>query len=244
MDAFINNLSVDCVIFGFSNKTLNVLLTKRELKDPDSGMVLFTDFTVQGHHVYKGENINDAASRVLKDKTGFENIFLEQFYTFGDTDRVLKERDQLWIKKKYPMISDHVISVGYCSLVDSSILMPDTSHQDTVWFPIDELPELGFDHAKMISMALDFLRNKLRHQPIGFELLPEKFTLSEMQSLYEVILGTKIDRRNFSKKVAQMKFVIPLNEKQKGVAHRAAQVFIFSKDVYERTKKDKLILSY
>jgi len=244
MDTFINNLSVDCVIFGFSEKTLKVLLTKRELKDPDTGEVLFTDYTVQGHHVYKGENINDAASRVLKDKTGLENIFLEQFYTFGETDRILNERDQLWIRKKYPMVVDHVISVGYCSLVDSSKVMPDISHQDTVWFPINSLPELGFDHSRMISMALDFLRNKLRHEPIGFELLPEKFTLTELLSLYEAILGTSIDRRNFWKKVAQMKFVIPLDEKQKGVAHRAAQVLIYSRDVYERTKKDKLYLSY
>lgn len=240
---YINNLSVDCVIFGFDNNKLNVLLTKRELEDPETGEIIFVDYTVQGHHVLQGENINEAACRVLKDKTGLENIYLEQFYTFGETDRVQHERDQLWIKKKYPMVADHVISIGYYSLVDSAKIKPDQQHTDTSWFPVDKLPELGFDHEKMIFMALDYLQTKLRREPIGFELLPEKFTLSLLQSLYEAVLGISLDRRNFRKKVAQMKYVIPLDEKQKGVAHKPAQVFIFSKDVYDRTKKEKLDFS-
>lgn len=244
MEEFINNVSVDCVIFGFNNKTLNVLLTKRELKDPETGEIIFTDYTVQGHHVLKGENINDAAVRVLKDKTGLDNIYLEQFYTFGETDRVLRDRDQLWIKKRFPMVDNHVISIGFCALVDSLKVMPDMQHPETLWMPVDNLPELGFDHAKMIHMALEFLRNKLRLEPIGFELLPEKFTLTQLQNLYEAILGISLDRRNFWKKISQMKYIIALDEKQKGVAHKPAQVFIFSKDVYERTKKDKLDFSY
>ncbi|HQO51089.1 MAG TPA: NUDIX hydrolase, partial [Bacteroidales bacterium] len=96
------------------------------------------------------------------------------------------------------------------------------------------------DHAEMIARALDFLRIKIQREPVGFELLPEKFTLSQLQNLYEAILGVSLDRRNFRKKVGQMKFIIPLNEKQKGVAHKPAQVFIFSRDVYDRTKKEKL----
>ncbi|MCX6234360.1 MAG: NUDIX domain-containing protein [Bacteroidetes bacterium] len=240
MRAIIPNLSVDCVVFGFDYKRLNVLLTKRELKDPETGQILFTDYTVQGHHMLEKENIDEAAIRVLKDKTGLNNIYLEQFYAFGETDRMLKERDQLWTKKAYPMVSDHVISIGYYSLVDSSKVNPDTQHQETQWFPVDELPELGFDHEKIIQKALSCLRIKLSREPIGFELLPEKFTLTQMQTLYEVVLGTKFDRRNFRKKVTQMKYVIPLDEKQKGGTHKSAQVFIFSRDVYERTKKEKL----
>jgi hypothetical protein len=243
MHPYINNLSVDCVIFGFDNNTLNVLLTKRQLDDPETGEVIFTDYTVQGHHVLKGERINDAALRVLKDKTGLDNIYLEQFYTFGDTNRLHHERDQLWLKGKFPMMSDHVISVGYCSLVNSAKVKPDLQHQDTSWFPVDNLPLLGFDHETMIMKALEFLRDKIRKEPIGFELLPEKFTLTLLQNLYETVLGIKLDRRNFRKKVAQMKYIISLDEKQKGVAHKPAQVFIFSKDVYERTKKEKLDFS-
>jgi len=243
MKAIIPNLSVDCVVFGFDYKKLNVLLTKRELKDPKSNKIIFTDYTVQGHHVLEGENLDEAAKRVLKDKTGLKDIYLEQFYTFGGTDRMLKERDRLWTQKSYPMVSQHVITVGYYSLVDSFKVSPDQKHKETQWFPVDELPELGFDHEKIINKALSCLRIKLSREPIGFELLPEKFTLTQLQNLYESVLGIKFDRRNFRKKVSQMKYLIPLDEKQKGVAHKPAQVYIFSRDVLERTKKEKLDFS-
>lgn len=244
MEAIISNISVDCVIFGFDNNTLKVLLTKRELKDKETGELLISDYTLQGHHILVGENIDDAAKRVLKDKTGLENIYLEQFQTFGDINRLKHPKDQLWLKTMYPMVSEHVVSVCYYSLVDSTKVNPDLQHPYSSWFPVNELPELGFDHEEMISMALDYLRNKLWREPVGFELLPDKFTLSQLQSLYEAILNTEIDRRNFWKKVSQMKFVIPLDEKHKAGSRKKAQAFIFSKDVYERTRKDKLTLSY
>lgn len=240
MEEIINNVSVDCVIFGFHNKTLNVLLTKRELKDPKTEKVVFTDYTLQGHHLKEGENVDEAAARVFKDKTGLDHIPLKQFYTFGDTDRLLSEKDQLWIALNYPTVCMHVVSVGYFALVDSSKVHPDSEHQDTRWFPFDNLPDLGFDHQHIILKALEALRNEIRREPICFDLLPEKFTLTQLQSLYEAVFGTRLDKRNFRKKVAMMKYVIALDEKQKGVAHKPAQVFIFSKDVYERTKKDKL----
>lgn len=243
MEPILPNLSVDCVVFGFDLKQLNVLLTKRELKDEKTGEIIFTDYTVQGHHVLQGENLNEAAKRVLKEKTGLENIYLEQFYAFGDTDRMKGERDQLWTKKSYPMVADHVFTVGYYSLVNSRLVNPDQQHRQTMWFPVNELPLLGFDHERIIQKALSCLRIKLSREPVGFELLPEKFTLSQLQILYESVLGIKMDRRNFRKKVAQMKYVIPLNEKQKGVAHKPAQVFIFSNDVYKKTKKEKLDFS-
>jgi len=243
MASIIPNLSVDCVVFGFDYKTLNVLLTKRELKDPETDKVVFTDYTLQGHHVLVGENLDEAACRVLRDKTGLEDIYLEQFYTFGSKERMQGEKDQLWVKKMFPMFSSHVVSVGYFSLVDSLKIKPDLQHQETLWFPVEELPSLGFDHKEIIEKALEYLRIKLSREPIGFELLPEKFTLTQLQKLYEAILGTKMDRRNFRKKVAQMKYLIPLDEKQTGVAHKPAQVYIFSKDVYMRTKKEKFDFS-
>lgn len=239
MSVIIPNLSVDCVVFGFDLKQLNVLLTKRELKDENGVDKLISDYTVQGHHVLQGENLDEAAQRVLMEKTGLNNIYLEQFYTFGGLNRMMAEKDRKWIKHEDLDIADHVISVGYYSLVDSSVIMPDQEHQQTKWFPVKDLPELGFDHKIIIEKALSFLQKKLIQEPIGFELLPEKFTLTQLQLLYEAILGTKYDRRNFRKKVLQMKYVIPLDEKQKGVAHKPAQVFIFSKDVYKRTKTEK-----
>lgn len=244
MKKVINNISVDCVIFGFHSNSLKVLLTERKLMDEETGELIVNDYTLQGHHVLDGENLDDAAARVLMEKTGLNNIFLMQFYAFGDTDRIRSKKDQCWTKVNHPNIDSQVFSVGYYSLVDSSKVNPDRNHRYTRWFPINNLPELGYDHQKIIMKALDYLRIQIRREPIAFELLPEKFTLTQMQRLFEAILGVKLDKRNFRKKVSQMKYVVSLNEKQNGVAHKPAQVFLFSKDVYEKTKKEKMDFSF
>ena len=229
---------MDCVIFGFHEDTLSVLLTKRVLKDPKSRKIIFSDYTLQGHHVLEGENLEQAAVRVLEEKTGLGNIYLEQFHTFGDTDRLANEKDWLWTRMQYPEVHRHVFSVAYYSLVDSSRIKPDQKHPDAAWFPVKSLPPLGFDHNRMIVMALEFLQHKLRREPVGFELLPEKFTVTQLQKLYETILDTKFDKRNFRKKMAQMPYVVPIREKLTGKAHKPAQMYIFSKEVYEKTKTD------
>lgn len=243
MSKVIPNLSVDCVIFGFDGKDLNVLLSKRDLVCPKSGKMLIDDYTLTGYHVMEGEDLDAAAKRTLKNKTGLEGIYMEQFHTFGGTDRLSKEKDQCWKENVDIEIADHVITVGYLSLVDSTTVKPDQQHADASWWPVNDLPELGFDHREIIESALERLRLKVRLEPIGFELLPEKFTIREMQDMYECILGTTFDRRNFRKKVLQMKYVIPLDEKQRGVAHKPAQKYIFSKDVYKRTTTEKLNFS-
>lgn len=243
MNKVIPNLSVDCVIFGFDFQKLNVLLNKRKLVCPETGKTLINDYTLTGYHVFEGEDLDSAAKRTLKTKTGLEGIYMEQFYTFGSTKRLASEKDQTWIRHAEIDIAEHVITVGYFSLVDSTKIKPDKQHANAYWTPVDDLPELGFDHREIIDKALESLRLKIRLEPVGFELLPEKFTLREMQDMYECILGTTFDRRNFRKKVMQMKYVIPLDEKQRGVAHKPAQKYIFSNDVYQRTKTDKLNFS-
>jgi len=243
MKKIIPNISVDCVVFGFDSIGLNVLLKSRKLICPESGEVLIDDHTLTGFHVYEGEDLDSAAQRTLFNITGFTGIYLEQFYVFGSTHRLESEKEKCWKAHNDMGISDHVFSVGYLSLVDSTKIKPDQEHADVSWVPVNNLPELGFDHEEIIAKALERLRLKVRLEPIGFELLPEKFTLRAMQVLYECILGTTFDRRNFRKKVGLMKYVIPLNEKQTGVAHKPAQKYIFSKDVYERTKIEKLDFS-
>ena len=236
----IPNLSVDCVIFGFDSKDLNVLLVERTLIDKKDGSVVFSDYTLTGNHVLINENPDEAAVRILKDLTGLYGIYLEQFETFGNVDRLSNKKDQLWIKSLGLDISNHVISVGYYSLIDCTTveIKHHLSHK-VKWFPVNNLPELAFDHAAIFGKALEKLRLKLRQEPIGFELLTEKFTLTQVQRLYEAILGTRFDPRNFRKKIAQMKYLIPLNEKQTSVRHKPAQLYIFSRDVYERTRKEK-----
>jgi 8-oxo-dGTP diphosphatase len=236
----IPNLSVDCVIFGFDSKDLNVLLVERTLSDKLSRSVVFSDYTLTGNHVQLGENPDDAATRILNDLIGSHNIYLEQFHTFGRTDRLSDERDQRWIKSLNLPISDHVITIGYYSLIDSSVVRTrDHAARKVKWFPVNNLPPLGFDHAIILRQALEHLRLKLKREPIGFELLTEKFTLTQVQRLYEAILGTKLDPRNFRKKLSQMKYIIPLDEKQKAVRHKPAKLYIYSRDVYERTRKEK-----
>jgi 8-oxo-dGTP diphosphatase len=240
----IPNLSVDCVIFGFDTKSLNVLLVERTLINKKDNSTLFTDYTLTGNHVLAGEDIDQAACRVLKGLTGLDSIYLEQFQTFGSVGRLSKEKDQLWIKSLGLNIADQVITVGYYSLINSSIVkLPGLRERKIKWFPVKEIPELAFDHLTILQKALERLRLKLRQEPIGFELLPQKFTLTQVQNLYESILGTQFDARNFRKKIAQMKYLIPLDEKQKGVRHKPAQYYIFSRDVYERTRKEKLDFS-
>ncbi len=236
----IPNLSVDCVIFGFDSNDLNVLLVERTLINKNDGSVIFSDYTLTGNHVLINENPDEAAVRILKDLTGLHDIYLEQFYTFGKIDRLSNLKDQLWIHSLGLDIPDHVISVGYFSLIDCTTVEIKTHLSRNVkWFPVNNLPELAFDHAAIFEKALEKLRLKLRQEPIGFELLAEKFTLTQVQRLYEAILGTRFDARNFRKKIAQMKYLIPLDEKQTRVRHKPAQLYIFSKDVYERTRKEK-----
>lgn len=239
MPKIIPNISVDCVIFGFDSNQLNVLLVERKLTDEETNEVLIDDWTLAGYHILEDEDFDTAAARILKKMSGLDQIYLEQFYAFGGVNRVNSPKDQIWLKHQHEGFSDRIVTVGYFSLIDNTSVSLSLKERNVKWFPVTELPEMGFDHAEIMEKALERLRNKLRNEPIGFELLPEKFTISQLQRLYESILGQTFDRRNFRKKVMQMKYLIPLNEKQKDVKHKPAQLFLFSKDVYERTKKER-----
>lgn len=242
--SIINNISVDCVIFGYADDQLYVMLTKREFIDPDTGNILNYDFTIQGAHVLINENVDDAAKRVLKDKTGLDNIYLRQFQTFGNIDRLAQPKDKLWSRLHAPEVEEYVLTVAYYSLVNKSNVNPDEAHGFTSWFPLNDLPELGYDHGIIIGKAVEILQNMVLKEPIAFELLPEKFTLLQVQRLYEAILGVSLDRRNFRKKINQIKYVIPLDEKQNGVPHTPAKYYVFSWDVYHKTKKEKYNISF
>lgn len=235
----VSNISVDCVVFGFDFNQLTVLLVERKLEDEKTGKILIDDWTLTGYHIFEDEDFDTAATRILKGLSGLDNIYLEQFYAFGGIERVNSPKDKLWLANQHEGFSNRIVTIGYFSLIDNTIVTLSHNDRNVKWFPVDELPELGFDHKKILDKALEKLRAKLSSEPIGFELLPEKFTISQLQRLYEVILGTKFDRRNFRKKVLQMKYVIPLDEKQKGVKHKPAQLFIFSKEVYEKTKTER-----
>jgi 8-oxo-dGTP diphosphatase len=237
------NISVDCVIFGFDFEKLNVILVKRSLTDPKTKQELISDFTLTGNHVYMDEYMVDAAKRVLFDLTGLHDIFLAQFHAAGDPDRLKRPNDQLWLNRTGKNPHDRVVTSCYFSLLNCNEVEIIQTERDVQWYPVTEVPNLGFDHAEILKYALKSLRLKLRNEPIGFEMLPEKFTLTQLQKLYEVVFGVEFDKRNFRKKVAKMKYLIQLDEKQKGVSHKPARFFKFDKEIYEKSRIDILNFS-
>lgn len=238
---FLDNVSVDCVIFGFDFEKLKVVLVERAYDDPLSGEIMIRDYTLAGYHIFQDEDLDNAAYRILKDRTGLENIYLEQFATFGKTDRIAKEKDQLWLKLIEKGFADRVLTVGYFALIDSTKVNLVNLNSKIDWFPVDEAlaMDLAFDHNEILQKALETLRNKVRFEPIAFELLPERFTLTQLQNLYQAITGNVIDKRNFRKKKLQMPFIVPLKEKQDGVAHRPARLFHFSREIFDQTRNER-----
>jgi 8-oxo-dGTP diphosphatase len=211
-------LTVDCVVFGCDGGELQILLIRR-------GLEPFKDkWALPGGFVRVEETLDDAARRELAEETGLQGVFLEQLYTFGTVNRDPRER---------------VVSVAYYALTKPTdhTTAAATDAAEAKWFPVSAIPLLAFDHAAILDIALTRLRGKLTYQPIGFELLPLKFTLTQLQRLYEAVLGTEIDKRNFRKKVLSYELLIPLKEKHRDGAHRPAQLFRFDPVKYERLKK-------
>jgi hypothetical protein len=237
------NISVDCVIFGFDFEKLNVLLVERELKDSKTGEFLIKDHTLTGYHIFEDEELDKAAYRILKGLTGLDNIFLEQFASFGQLDRVSGEKDQLWFNYLNKGFADRIVTVGYLALIDNTKVTLKLSGRQVQWFPVNSVAEMemAFDHKYIFYKALCALQQKVRVEPIAFELLPDHFTLSQLQRLYEAVLGITFDKRNFRKKISQMHYVVPLRKKQTGVPHKPAQYYMFSRDIYEKTKKSRIV---
>lgn len=211
-------LTVDCVVFGFDGGDLQVLLIRR-------GLPPFKDrWALPGGFVRVDETLDDAARRELEEETGLKQVYLEQLYTFGAVDRDPRER---------------VVSVAYYALVKPAdyTAAAATDAAEAQWFPVSKVPPLAFDHANILETALNRLRGKLRYQPIGFELLPAKFTLTQLQQLYEAVLGEAIDKRNFRKKILGYDLIVPLKETHREGAHRPAQLFRFDPTRYERLTK-------
>ncbi len=206
-------VTVDCVVFGYDAAALQVLLIQRGLA-PFAGA-----WALPGGFVHVDETLDDAARRELREETGVTDLYLEQLYTFGALDRDPRER---------------VVSVAYYALVDPAhfALAAATDATRAAWFAVDAVPPLAFDHAHILAVALARLRGKVRYQPLGFELLPEKFTLTGLQRLYETILGTPLDKRNFRKKILAMELLRELDEVEQDVPHRAARLYQFDESKY------------
>ncbi len=211
-------LTVDCVVFGLDEDDLKVALIQRDLPPMEGRWAL------PGGFVRLEETLDEAARRELREETGIENVYLEQLYTFGALDRDSRER---------------VVTVAYYALVKLSDhrVQAATDARNAAWFAVDDTPTLAFDHRQILKMAHERLRGKVRYQPIGFELLPAKFTLRQIQHLYEVVLDRPLDKRNFRKKILSMGILVELDEVEKDVAHRAARLYKFDRRKYKRLTK-------
>ncbi|MDO6516650.1 NUDIX hydrolase [Zobellia uliginosa] len=234
------NISVDCVVFGYdiNTKSLNVLLIRRFLEREEE--VLVNDYVLTGYHVYKNETLDETATRVLKELTGLTDQYKKQFKAFGNPDRLTNEKDLVWIQNEG--FHSRTITIAYYFLLKTDDVDLKNNKYQAKWFPVSDLPQLGFDHEKIILEAYEDLKTKCLSEPIIFKLLPDKFTINEVQDLYQSILGIEIDNRNFRRKLIKKKYIIALDEKQVGVSKRPAQLYMFSLDLYEKMfKKNYLI---
>lgn len=233
-DRFLPHVSIDCVVFGFHENQLRVLLLR--FKNTDA-------WCLPGGRVYREESVHAAAYRVLEERTGLRDIFLHQFHTFGDPGRLsntdfrdLFARQGVRLDPSSTLV-DRTVSVGYYALVEFARVnaQPDLFSDECRWWDVRELPSLIFDHNHIASAALQALRQHLSLQPVGINLLPEKFTMPELQRLYETILGRELDRRNFQKRMLGYDFLVRLDERRQGGAYKSPFLYRFDKEKYDAT---------
>lgn len=226
--------SVDCVVFGFDGDQLDILLVqKNKIDDTDHTLL-----KLPGSLIYHDEDVADAAERVLFELTGIKRITLKQFKCFADPQRASKPEDMRWLDKEYKPDINRLVTVAYLALCKIDRKLNNISrYKHTKWCSLSDIPPMPFDHNQIVDESLDEIRRWIELNPsIVFELLPAKFTISQLHKLYEAIYDRKIDVRNFHKKVTLMDYIIPLEEKQVGVAHRAARYYKFDKKVYNKLK--------
>jgi len=242
---YLPHVSIDCTIFGYHDQQLKVLLIQPAFLD---GCCL------PGGYIKRGETLTQAAGRILEERTALGNIFLQQFYTFGNPGRSkaksfdihkFEEVFNVTLAKDNWLL-DHTISVGYYAIVEYSQVVPQTDWftGSWQWCDVDNLPELLFDHNEMTAAALKMLQLQIYHQPIGYNLLPPKFTMPEIQVLYETILGKKLDRRNFPKRLLSLGIIKRLNEQRNIGPHRAPYLYKFDKRKYEDALKQGVVLAF
>jgi len=211
-------IAVDCIIFGFDGKHLKGLFVKRRMEPQKD------KWSLMGGFVKADESVNNAAGRILNELTGLSNIYMEQLFCFGDADRDPGGR---------------VVSMAYFALINIDEYADSLMETHTArWFELNKIPKLIFDHRQMVKLAMERLQQKVANHPIGFELLPDKFTLPQLQSLYEAVYETPLDKRNFTRKILSLGILNKLKEKEKESSRKGAFYYTFDKAKYKKLENE------
>ncbi len=232
------HISVDCVIFGYDFETLNVLIIQRGVNELNGEPRM----AIPGDLIRDDENLPSASERILHALTGLDDIYIEQVGAFGDPLRTQTPEDQMWLKSMRNDPEARVVTIAFYALVNMTELnlKPAYFAEEVYWCPISEVPNLAFDHNSIINTAYTHLQATLNTRPVGYNLLPEKFTLNQLQTLYEAILNKEIDKRNFRRKIKKLGIVEKLEEKETGVPHKPSRYFKFSMEKYDQLLEKEL----
>ena len=232
------HVSVDCVVVGFDGEQFRVLLVRQVGKQTDGQ---FNDWKLPGSPIYVDEDLDDAAKRVLTELTGLKNIRMNQFKAYGSKERTADPRDVMWLEH-FHLIKEgrvgRIVTVAYLALLKINEHNKHLSATyDARWAPVSEVGMLAFDHNRILKDAIEVIRHYVESSPSAmFDLLPRKFTASQLRVLYQLIYNKEFDVRNFHKKIVLMPYVVPLEEKEEGVAHRAARYYRFDRKIYNKTR--------
>lgn len=231
------NISVDCSLIGFDGEDLRVLLVRQAGVPEVEGENIYK---LPGSLIYVDEDLDDAAKRVLYELTGLKSVSMIQFRAFGSKDRTRNPKDVRWLERFHslPNQINRIVTIAYLALLKIDRKYTRLSHKyEACWMSVKDVNELAFDHKQILEESLLYIRQYIESSPAAlFDLLPRKFTASQLRRLYEVIYDRTFDVRNFHKRIMMMKYVVPLEEKEEGVSHRAARYFKFDRVIYNQTR--------
>ncbi|MEP5340406.1 MAG: NUDIX hydrolase [Algibacter sp.] len=233
-----DSVSVDCVVFGLDTNGLNILLRKRTLNMYNENYPVIDDWAITGGRVFISKTLEESANIIFENVTTYTVFNRTQFRTYGNPSRLKSDEDLLWAKSHG--VKTQFMTIAYYFTQPKEHIKADK--KEYKWFSLKSLPELGFDHDQIIKDAHEDLKQKIMVEPVIFDLMPNKFTLNELQMAFESVLDIELDNRNFRKKVLKKIYIVPLNETKKGSAKKPSKLYIFSRDVYDKvTEKDFII---
>lgn len=226
-------VSVDCVLLGINEDKLSILLVERKLLENNA-----VGYKLPGSLIYETEELDDAALRVMKEAVGYTQMSLRQFHTFGSVARTANKEDILWLEKESHTKVTRIVTVVYLALSKKGKMVNNLDKNETMrWFPVEDLPDLPFDHKSIVEESVNEIRNWVEREPaIIYEYLPSKFTAFQLRRTYEIIYNKKFDVRNFQKKMNLLGYIVPTDEMEVGVPHRAARYYRFNKVKYNKLR--------